>query len=96
MLEREEVVPRYKYASPLYYWKGRENEEFDQRAQNFEPLIHSIVEQEDITQGIKISRGVESILVTRQKIVILPRAEPIIVEGVPMVVRMRYNEPRVN
>jgi len=27
----EEVVPRYKFVSPLYYQKGKENEEFKQR-----------------------------------------------------------------
>ncbi len=26
--EREEVVPRYRFASPPYYQKGQENEEF--------------------------------------------------------------------
>jgi hypothetical protein len=31
MLEREEVVPRYKSTSPPYYQKDRDNEEFEQR-----------------------------------------------------------------
>jgi hypothetical protein len=66
--KREEVVPRYKNVSPPYYKKGEENENFEQRAQNFEPLIHYVVEQEVPTQGIKISRGGESVFVTRQEI----------------------------
>jgi hypothetical protein len=36
------------------------------------------------------------VFVTKQEIVVLPRVEPIILEGVPMVVIMRYNEPKVN
>jgi len=32
MLEREEIVPRYKFASPLYYQENHENEELEQRA----------------------------------------------------------------
>jgi hypothetical protein len=39
MLEREEVVPRYRFASPLYYQNDQENEEFEQRVQNFQPPI---------------------------------------------------------
>jgi hypothetical protein len=31
MLEREEVVLRYKYASPPYYGENHENEEFEQK-----------------------------------------------------------------
>ncbi len=48
-LEREEVIPRYRYASPPYYQNGQENEKFEQRAQSFEPLIHYVVEQEAAT-----------------------------------------------
>jgi hypothetical protein len=44
MLEREEVVPRYKSTSFLYYRKDHENEEFELRTQNFEPSIHYVVE----------------------------------------------------
>jgi hypothetical protein len=43
-----------------------------------------------------MSRGVEPILVIRQEIIVLPRAKPIVVEGVPMAVRVRYNEPKLN
>jgi hypothetical protein len=90
------VLPRYKSTSPPYYWEGQKNEEFEQRAQNFEPWIHYVVEKEAKTQGIKISRRVELVLVIRQKIVVLPKTEPIVAEGVPMAIRMRYNERRVN
>jgi len=41
-------------------------------------------------------RGFESILVTKQEIVILLRGKPIIVEGLPMAIRIRYSEPRLN
>jgi len=36
------------------------------------------------------------VLITKQEIVILPRIEPTIATGVPMAIRMRYNEPIVN
>ncbi len=65
MLEREEVVPRYRLASPPYYREGQENEEFEQRAHNFEPLIHYVVEQEVTIQGIRTSKGVELVLIIR-------------------------------
>jgi hypothetical protein len=38
-----------------------------------------VVEQEVAIQGIKMSRGVELIFVTKQKIVILPKEKPIVV-----------------
>jgi len=31
MLEKEEVVPKYKSTSPPYYRKDHDNEEFEQR-----------------------------------------------------------------
>jgi hypothetical protein len=34
----------YKFASPPYYQKDHEIEEFEQIAQNFEPLILYVVE----------------------------------------------------
>jgi hypothetical protein len=43
-----------------------------------------------------MSKGFESILVTKQETIILPKAKPIIVEGLPMVVGVRYNEPKLN
>jgi hypothetical protein len=59
-------------------------------------LYHYVVEQEGATQGIKISRGVEPVLITRQETVVLLRVEPIVAEGVHMVIKMRYSEPKVN
>ncbi len=44
MLEREEVILRYRSTSYPYYQKKDEDEEFEQIAQNFEPLIHYVVE----------------------------------------------------
>jgi predicted amino acid racemase len=55
-----------------------------------------VVEQEATIQGIRMSRGIELVLVTRQKIVILQRAKPIIAKGVHVVIKVRYNEPRFN
>ncbi len=72
------------------------NEEFELRAHNFEPSIHYVVEQEVAIQGIKMPRGVELVLVTRQEIVVLPRVEPIVIEGVLVVVTVRYIEPIFN
>jgi hypothetical protein len=43
-----------------------------------------------------MSRGVESILVTRQETIILPKAKSTIAQGVPVVVKIKYNEPRLN
>jgi hypothetical protein len=37
-----------------------------------------VVEQEAAIQGMRMSRRVEPILVTRQEIIILPRVEPTI------------------
>ncbi len=73
MLEKEEMVLKYRSISPLYYRKGQENEKFEQIIYNFEPLIHYIVEQEIATQGIRIFKKVEPVLVTKQKIVVLPK-----------------------
>jgi len=69
--KREEVVPRYKSVSFPYCRNGQENEELKQRAQNFEPTIHYIIEQEVATQGIRMSRGIELALVTKQEIIVL-------------------------
>jgi hypothetical protein len=41
--EREEVVPRYKSTPPPYYQNDQKNEKFEQRAQNFELLIHYVI-----------------------------------------------------
>jgi hypothetical protein len=95
-LKREGVVPRYKFASLFYYRGGQNNEKFEQKVQNFDFLIHYVVEQKATIQGIKMSRRVELVLVTRQETIVLPRAKPTIVEGGPVAIRMRYNEPRFN
>jgi hypothetical protein len=50
MLEREEVVPRYKSISLLYYQEEHEDEKLEERAQNFEPHIHYVLEQKATTQ----------------------------------------------
>jgi hypothetical protein len=82
MSKKEEVVPRYRPASPPYYQEGQENEKFEQKTHNFEPLIHYVVEQEVGIQGIRISKGVELVLITKQETVILPRVELIVTRGV--------------
>jgi len=43
-----------------------------------------------------MSKGVESILVTRQETVVLPKVEPTVVESVCVVIKVRYNEPIFN
>jgi hypothetical protein len=43
-----------------------------------------------------MSRGVELIFVTKQEIVDLPKAEPIVAKGVLMAERVRYSEPISN
>jgi hypothetical protein len=43
-----------------------------------------------------MSRGVELVFVTRQEIIILPKVEPLVAKGAHVVVRVRYNEPRLN
>jgi hypothetical protein len=40
-------------------------------------------------------KGVELVLVTRQKIIVLPKAEPT-VASVHVAVRARYSEPKLN
>jgi len=56
-------------------------------------LIHYVVEQKAPTQGIIISKGVESVLITKQEVVVLLRVEPTVVEDVPMAVIVKYSEP---
>jgi hypothetical protein len=43
-----------------------------------------------------MSRGVDSILVTRQETIVLSKTKPTMTQGVPAVVRVRYNEPILN
>ncbi len=55
-----------------------------------------MVEQEVATKGIRMSKGVEPVFIIKQKIVVLPRAKTIVVEGVPTFVKVRYNELKLN
>jgi hypothetical protein len=55
-----------------------------------------VVEQEAATQGIIMFKGVELIFVIRQENIVLPIVEPTITKGVPMAIRIKYSEPRLN
>jgi GTP cyclohydrolase FolE2 len=55
-----------------------------------------MVEQEATTQGIKMSRRVELLLIIKQETIVLPKAKPIVVEGVLVAVKMKYSEHRFN
>jgi hypothetical protein len=55
-----------------------------------------VVEQKATAQGIKMSKGVESILLTREETIVLPRVEPTITKGVHVVVKIKYNVPKLN
>ncbi len=77
MSKKEVVVLRYKSASPFYYRESQENEQFEQKAQNFEPPIHYVVQQKATTHGIIVSKGFELVFVTKQKTIVLRRAKPI-------------------
>jgi hypothetical protein len=55
-----------------------------------------VVEQEGATQGIRMSKRVEPVLVTKQENIFLLRAKPIVVEGVLVDVKVKYSEPRLN
>jgi hypothetical protein len=43
-----------------------------------------------------MSKGVEPVLVTRPKTIILPKAKPTIAKGVHVVVKVKYNELKIN
>jgi hypothetical protein len=43
-----------------------------------------------------MSRGIKPIFVIRQETIVVPKAKPTVVEDVPMVKRVRYNEPKFN
>jgi hypothetical protein len=43
-----------------------------------------------------MSRGVESLLITRQETIVLSKVEPTVIEGVPVAIKVRYNEPKFN
>jgi len=55
-----------------------------------------VVEQESTIQGIKMFKGVKLVFITKQKIVTLSRIEPIVVEGVHVVIKVKCNEPKFN
>jgi hypothetical protein len=55
-----------------------------------------MVEQKAATQGIRMSRGVKLVLVIKQEIIVLPRAEPIVAQGVLVVFRIKYSEAILN
>ncbi len=55
-----------------------------------------MVEQEATIQGIKMSKGVELVLVTKQEIIILPKVKPIITQGIHVVVKVKYSKPIFN
>ncbi len=62
--ERKKVVPRYIYDSPPFYQEKHEDEKLEKKTQIFEPEIFYVVGQKVTTQGKKMSRGVQLILVT--------------------------------
>ncbi len=43
-----------------------------------------------------MSRGIEWVLITRQEIIVLPKVETTITQGVPVAIIIKYNEPRFN
>ncbi len=58
MLEREEMVPRYKFVSPPYYREGQENEEFEQKVQIFTPPIYYV----ELKVATQVSEYVEELI----------------------------------
>jgi hypothetical protein len=55
-----------------------------------------VVEQKATTQGIRMSKGVKLVLVIRQEIVVLPRAKPTVAQGVLVIFRVKFSEPKFN
>ncbi len=55
-----------------------------------------MVEQKAAAQGIKMSIGVEPIIVTRQETIVLPKVEPTIALGVHVAVKVKYSVPIFN
>jgi hypothetical protein len=43
-----------------------------------------------------MSKRVEPVFVIRQKTIVLPKVEPIVIEHVHVAIRVRYNEPIFN
>jgi hypothetical protein len=52
-------------------------------------LIHYVIEQEVTTQGIILFRGVELVLIIKQETLVLLGAKSIVVENVPVAIRMK-------
>jgi hypothetical protein len=55
-----------------------------------------VVEQEATIHVIRMSKGAKSVLVTKQETIVLPRIETTITKVIPMVVKLKYNEPKFN
>ncbi len=55
-----------------------------------------MVEQETTTQGIRMSKGVELVLVIKQETIVLLRAQPTVAQGVFVAIKVKYNEPKFN
>jgi hypothetical protein len=43
-----------------------------------------------------MSKEFESIFITRQETVVLPKIKPIVVEGVYVAIKVKYSEPKFN
>jgi hypothetical protein len=65
MLKKEEIILRCRSTSPPYYQEEHEDEKLEKITQNFELEIHYVLEQKVATKGIKTSRGVHMIFITR-------------------------------
>ncbi len=55
-----------------------------------------MVEQKAATQGIKMSKRVKLVLVIKQEIIVLPKVEPIVAQGVLVVFKVKYSEAILN
>jgi hypothetical protein len=55
-----------------------------------------VAEQKTRIQGIGMSRGVELVLVIKQEVVVLLKAEPLVAKGIPMAIKVKYSEPKLN
>ncbi len=59
-------------------------------------MIHYVIEREVTTQGVRMSRRIELLLVIKQEIAVLPKIKLTLIVGVHVAVRVRYNEPKFN
>ncbi len=55
-----------------------------------------MVEQEVTTWGIKMSRRIELILITKQETIVLPGAKSTVAQGVLVAIKVKYNERKLN